>query len=174
MSETHVEKIKVEFEGWHCIPKRETKEILNEARQRFKNANFIDNCGILVETAQPDKAFLFCLDTLQRYKNYFTSWDGYIIKKISKRIIYNYQDKKRKLSFNYFKKLITENNFNDIKLVLAGILYISPDEAKIIFSTIECDMDKQIILMNDEELKIAYNQLIKHSSSIERKFNRED
>jgi len=165
------EKIKIEFEGWHCIPKREEKKILIEARQRFKNANFIDNCGILVETVQPDKALLFCLEILERYKNCINAWDGYTIKKVSKRAIYNYQDKKRKLLFSYFKKLIIENQFDDIKTVLAGILYLSPDEISFIISSIEKDLNKLMVLMNDEELKLAYNQLLKYASFIIRQIN---
>jgi hypothetical protein len=169
-NENIIEKIKIEFEGWHCIPKKETKKILIEARQRFKNANFIDNCGIIVETSKPENTLSFCLEILNRYKKMINSWDGYCIKKISKRIIYNYKDKKRKLSFEYFKKLIIENKFNDIKLVLAGILYLNLNEIKKIISIIEIDMNKQIIEMNEEELKISYEILIKQSSLILRKF----
>jgi len=170
MSEIVIEKIKIEFEGWHCIPKRESKRILSEARRRFKNANFIDNCGILVETAKPVKTLAFCLEILFRYKDYFGSWDGYVIRKVSKRVIYNYQDKKRKLPFEYFKKLITENTFEDINIVLSGILYIDPEETKMIISTIERDIKKILISMNDDELKMAYKQIIKFSSTIIRKF----
>jgi len=164
-------KLKLEFEGWHCISKKETKKILENARSRFINANFIDNCGLLIETIDEINVLFFCLEVIKEYQFLLGSWDGYSIKKISKRIVYNYQDKKRKLSFEYFKKLITENSFEDIKVVLAGILYLYPDEAKTILGTIERDLNKLFVEMNDEMLKTAYGLLIKYASCSIRKFS---
>lgn len=164
-------KIKIELEGWHCIPKKETKVILDIARFRFSNANFIDNCGLLVETENELDVLSFCLETIYNNKSYLGSWDGYTIRKISKRIVYNYQDKKRKLTFEYFKKLITENKFDDVKIVLAGILYLDPDETKVMLNTIERDLNRLLIEMKEEQLKIAYNLVIKYSSASVRKFS---
>jgi hypothetical protein len=164
-------KLKLEFEGWHCLPKKETKVLLNLARAQFRNANFVDNNGLLVETDNELEAFRFCLETILFYSKLLGSWDGYIVRKISKRIIFNYQDKKRKLSFEYFKKLVTENKFDDIKIVLAGILYLDPDEVKVALSTIERDISRLFAEMNDEQIKIAYNSLIKFASASVRKFS---
>lgn len=164
-------KLKLEFEGWHCLSKKEMKVLLNIARAQFRNANFVDNNGLLVETIDELEAFKFCLETISRYKKFLGSWDGYIVRKISKRIIFNYQDKKRKLSFDYFKKLVTENKLDDIKIVLAGILYLDPDEVKVMLSTIERDLSKLFSEMKDENLKVSYNQLIKFASVSVRKFS---
>ena len=164
-------KLKIELEGWHCLPKKETKNILEIARSQFNNANFIDNSGLLVETEDEITAFKFCIDIIQKYKNFLGSWDGYIVRKISKRIVYNYQDKKRKLSFEYFKKLVIESKFDDIKIVLAGILYLDPDETKVILSTIERDLSKLYHEMDEAQLKIAYNLLIKYASTSIRNFS---
>jgi hypothetical protein len=164
-------KLKLEFEGWHCLPKKETKVLLNIARAQFRNANFVDNNGLLIETDNELEAFRFCLEAIQNYSNLLGSWDGYIVRKISKRIIFNYQDKKRKLSFEYFKKLVTENKFDDIKIVLAGILYLDPDEVRVMLSTIERDLSKLFNEMNDDQLKTSYNLLIKFASASIRKFS---
>ena len=164
-------KLKLEFEGWNCLPKKETKTLLSIARAQFRNANFVDNNGLLVDTEDELEAFKFCLETIERYKKLLGSWDGYIVRKISRRIIFNYQDKKRKLSFDYFKKLVTENKFDDIKIVLAGILYLDPDEVKVMLSTIERDLSRLFPEMNENNLKTSYNLLIKFASSSVRKFS---
>jgi hypothetical protein len=164
-------KLKLELEGWHCLPKKETKAILDVARVRFSNANFIDNSGLLVETDNELEAFSFCLEIISQHKNLLGSWDGYAVRRISKRIVFNYQDKKRKLSFEYFKKLIKESKLEDSKIVLAGILYLDPDETKVVLSTIERELSKLLIEMKDDQLKIAYNLLIKHASMSVRKFS---
>jgi hypothetical protein len=164
-------KLKLEFEGWHCLPKKETKVLLSLARAQFSNANFIDKCGILVETENELEGFKFCLETIEKYKQFLGSWDGYTVRKISKRIVFNYQDKKRKLSFEYFKKLVLENKFEDVKVVLAGTLYLDPDEVKVMLSTIERDLSKLFSEMNEDLLKTAYNLLIKYSSTTVRKFS---
>jgi hypothetical protein len=141
------------------------------ARAQFRNANFVDNNGLLIETDNELDAFRFCLNTISSYQKLFGSWDGYTIRKVSKRIIFNYQDKKRKLSFEHFKKLVTENKFDDIKMVLAGILYLDPDEVKVVLSTIERDLAKLFTEMNDDQLKTSYNSLIKFASASVRKFS---
>lgn len=164
-------KLKLEFDGWHCLPKRETKVILNIARAQFINANFVDNNGLLIEAFSELEAFKFCLDIINKYEKLLGSWDGYLIRKISKRIIYNYQDKKRKLTFDYFKKLIIENKIDDVKIVLAGILYLRPDEVKIVLSNIERDISILFSEMNENQLKSSYNSLIKYASSSIRKFS---
>jgi hypothetical protein len=166
-----VPKIKIEFDGWHCLSKRDAKTLLSVARAQFKNANFIDNSGLLIETENELEGFRFCLEIIKEYKNCFGSWDGYTVRKISKRIVYNYQDKKRKLTFEYFKKLVTTNKFEEIKVVLAGILYLSPDEIKIILGTIERDLSKLFTEMDDKFLKIAYSLLIKYASVNIRSFS---
>jgi hypothetical protein len=163
-------KLKLEFEGWHCLPKNETKVILDMARMRFVNANFIDNCGLLVETTDELKAFSFCLEIIAQYINILGSWNGYTVRKISRRIVFNYQDKKRKLSFEYFKKLITESRFEDATIILAGKLYLDPNETKMMLKTIERDLGKFLVEMKDNQLKIAYNLLIKYASTSVRKF----
>jgi len=164
-------KLKLEFEGWHCLPKKETRVLLDKARALFENANFVDNNGILIETNDELETFKFCLDIIKEYKIFLGSWDGYIVRKISKRIIFNYQDKKRKLTFESFKKFVIENKFDDIKVVFAGILYLDPDEVRIVLSTIERDLVCLFSEMNENQLKIAYNLLIKYAGSSIRKFS---
>jgi len=164
-------KLKLEFDGWHCLPKRETKVILNIARAQFINANFVDNNGLLIEASSELEAFKFCLNIINKYEKLLGSWDGYLIRKISKRIIYNYQDKKRKLTFDYFKKLVIENKIDDVKIVLAGILYLRPDEVKIVLSNIERDISILFSEMNETQLKSSYNSLIKYASTSIRKFS---
>jgi hypothetical protein len=164
-------KIKLEFEGWHCFSKKQTKVILDIARLKFKNANFIDNSGLLVEADDELDALKFCLETIVENRKFLGSWDGYTLRKISKRIVFNYQDKKRKLSFDYFKKLVIENKLDDVKVVLAGILYLDPDETKNLLNTIERDLNKLFSNMDESCLKIAYNLLIKYASTSERTFS---
>jgi len=164
-------KIKLELEGWHCLSKKDMKSILTEARFRFDNANFVDNSGLLIDTDNEISISSFCLEILDKYKKQLGSWDGYCIRKISKRIIFNYQDKKRKLSFEYFKKLVTENKFDDFKVVLAGILYLESNELKTILGSIERQIGKLYNEMCEEELKKSYNLLIKDASSSIRKFS---
>jgi hypothetical protein len=164
-------KLKLEFEGWHCLSKKDAKDLLSIARSHFSNANFIDNSGLLIETDDELEGFRFCLDVIEKHKQKLGSWNGYSVRKISKRIIYNYQDKKRKLSFEYFRKLVTENRFDDIKIVLAGILYLDPDEIRVILSTIERDIKVLFSDMDEEMLKVSYNLLIKYASSTVRKFS---
>lgn len=164
-------KVKLEFEGWHCLPKKERKTLLNIARAQFVNANFVDNNGLLVETENELEAFCFCLETMRKYSVFLGAWDGYSVRKVSKRIIYNYQDKKRKLAYDYFKKLVTENKFEDIKVVLAGTLYLDPDEVKVLLSTIERDISKLFNEMDEDQLKSSYNTLIKYAGASVRKFS---
>ncbi|MDD5649661.1 MAG: hypothetical protein PHF86_04475 [Candidatus Nanoarchaeia archaeon] len=164
-------KLKLEFEGWHCLSNKDAKNILKTARLRFKNANFIDNSGLLVDTEDELDCFKFCLETISQYNKNLGSWDGYNIRKLSRRIVYNYQDKKRKLSFEYFKRLVTENKFEDIKVVLAGILYLTPEDVKVMLGTIERDLSKLFIEMDEQTLKISYNLLLKYSSSSIRNFS---
>ena len=80
-------KLKLEFEGWHCLPKKDTLVVLKLARQRFKNANFVDNNGLLIETDNQIDSMQFVLDVLDFYEKYFGAWDGFSIRKISRRII---------------------------------------------------------------------------------------
>lgn len=164
-------KLKLEFEGWHCVSKKDAKTLLGIARAQFKNANFIDNSGLLIETDDELEGFRFCLETIEKYKKSLGSWDGYTVRKISRRVVYNYQDKKRKLTFEYFKKLVVDNKFEDVKVVLAGILYLSPDEVKVILGTIERDLSKLFAEMDDKLLKISYNLLIKYASATVRNFS---
>jgi len=164
-------KLKLELEGWHCFSKKETKVILSIARAQFSNANFIDNSGLLVEADDELEVLKFCLEMIERYKDTLGSWDGYTIRRISRRIVYNYQDKKRKLSFEYFKKLVTSNKFDDVRVVLAGILYLDPDEVKISLNVIERDLNRLFGEMDENSLRVAYNLLIKYASTSVRSFS---
>ena len=92
----------------------------------------------------------------------FLSWDGYELKRLSNKIIINFSDRKRKLPFNYFKKLIINNKLEDSIIVLAGILYLEPEEVSEIISS------KNI---KDEEFKDLYRVLLMHSSSKIRPFS---
>lgn len=169
-----LKKIKIEFEGWHCLSKKIKKTILDLARAQFINANFIDNSGLLIESPNELEIFRFCLEVIQTYKSFLGSWDGYTVRKISKRIVYNYQDKKRKLSFEFFQKLIKENRYEDIKVVIAGNLYLDPSEASLILNSIERDLKISFEKMDEKKLKMAYNLLIKLASISVRKFSLEN
>jgi len=161
----------LEFDGWHCLSKKQNKEILNIARERFVNANFIDKIGLVVEDHDESRIHDFCLETLDKYKKYFRNWDGYNIKKISKRILYNYADKKRKLKLGYFKKLVKNNKLKDIQIILAGTLYLDINDIKDILMSIESEFDKSFDMMRDRELEEAYRILLMYSSSRVRKFS---
>ena len=164
-------KIKLVFDGWHCLSKRQTKDILKDARIKFMNANFIDNSGLLIEHFEEIDVVKFCLETIEMYKNTFNSWDGYELKKISRKILYSYADRKRKLKFSYFKKLIRENNFSDVRVVLSGILYLEPKEVGDLLITLEKDFEIQLYRMDDKVLHDVYRLLLMYAASRERKFS---
>lgn len=153
------------------MSKKQNKEILNKAREKFRNVNFSDNSGLLIEAEDEINVFRFCLEICEEYKATFGSWNGYEIKKMSQRIFFNYADRKRKLKFDYFKKIVQENNISDIKLVLAGILYLEPDEVLDLLITTEKKFGNSFKKMLEDEIKDAYNILIMYASSKERKFS---
>ena len=86
------------------------------------------NASELLENNDELSIYNFCLYIINKYKGSLGSWNGCEIKKLSRKILYNYADRKRKLKFKYFKKLIKENKFKDSKIILAGILYLEPKE----------------------------------------------
>lgn len=164
-------KIKLSFDGWHCLSKRQTQDILKRARNLFLNANFVDGVGLLIEDNDELRIFNFCLEIIECYKINFGGWNGYEIKKISRKILSNFADRKRKLHFDYFKKLIKENDFQDAKVVLAGILYLKPDEVGDLLVTLERDFGQSLKEMDDEELGDGYRILLMYSSSKDRTFS---
>jgi len=153
------------------LSRKQNKEILNEARSRFINANFIDKNGLVVEDLYEARIHDFCLEILEKYKHVFRNWDGYNIKKISKRILFNYADKKRKLELNYFKKLVRNNKLRDIQFVLAGTLYLEINDIKDALMSIESEFNKTFDIMNERELEEAYRIILMYSSSRVRKFS---
>ncbi len=164
-------KLSVEFDGWHILSKKERTEILELARKKFSNANFFITYGLIIEYSDEQVIFKFCLDILSAYKGSFGSWDGYTIKKLSRKIIYNYNDKKRKLKLDYFKKLARTSTINDMKIVLAGALYLTPDDIRTIIFEIERRLKKQLNDMSDKELDRAYQILLNYSSTLFRNFS---
>lgn len=164
-------KIKLIFDGWHCLSKRQQNEILAKARNVFVNANFVDNVGLLIVHNCEIEVHKFCLQVLDDYDKSFKSWNGYEIKRLSRKILFNYADRKRKLKFDYFCSLIRESKFADTKLVLAGILYLEPDEVEMNLIQIERNFERSLKDMNDEELEDVYKILIMYASSKDRKFS---
>lgn len=164
-------KIKLVFDGWHCLSKRQTKEILKEARAVFVNANFMDNTGLLIENYDEVVVLKFCLRTLKQYKGTFNSWNGYEIKKISRKILFSYADRKRKLKFNYFKQLVRESKYTDIKLILAGTLYLEPKEVSDLLMSMEKDFEIPLYKMDDKALQDIYRLLLMYAASKERIFS---
>ena len=164
-------KIRIAFDGWHCLSKRQTNEILKMARNFFKNANFFNNNGLLIEHVDEISIYKFCLDVIEIYRNSLGSWNGYEIKKISKKVLYNFADRKRKLNFEYFKKLVRENLFADIRLILAGKLYLEPEEISNVLVSIEKDFEYGLREMDDKALNDAYRLLLMYASSKERNFS---
>ena len=164
-------KLSVEFDGWHILSKKERTAILSLAREKFSNANFFATYGLIIEYDDESTIFKFCLDILSAYKISFGSWDGYTIKKLSRKIVYNYNDKKRKLKQDYFKKLARTSTINDMKIVLAGALYLTPDDIRTIIFEIERKLKKQLKEMSDKELDRAYQILLNYSSTLFRNFS---
>lgn len=163
-------KIKVEFDGWKLLSKKQIKEILQQARQKFINANFSGNHGLLLESKNEMEVFDFCLKILEQYKEIFYNWNGYKISKISQKIILNYADKKRKLNRTYFEKLIRENSLEDIKLIIAGSLYLDPDTAIDILMKVQRELNNTFRQMDDEELNKAYQLLLMNAAEFDRNF----
>jgi len=164
-------KLSVEFDGWHILSKKERNTILDLARENFSNANFFSTYGLIIEYYDEPAVFKFCLDILSAYKRSFGSWDGYTIKKLSRKIIYNYNDKRRKLQPDYFKKLAKTSTIDDMKIVLAGALYLAPDDIRTIIFEIERKLKKQLSEMGDKELNRAYQILLNYSSTLFRNFS---
>jgi hypothetical protein len=164
-------KLKLSFDGWHCLSKKQTQDVLKRARGIFHNANFVDGVGLLIEDSNEINIVKFCLEIISLYKIDFANWDGYEIKRISKKILINFADRKRKLSKEYFVKLIKENELHEVLTVIAGMLYLSPDEVSEVINTAENDFDKPYKMMEENELNDLYRILIMYASSKERSFS---
>ena len=162
-------KVCVEFDGWHCLSRKQRKEILAIARENFVNANFCNDKGMILEDSDNYKIHKYCLDIIESFKTTFRNWDGYKISSLSKRTTFNYNDRKRKLNFEYFKILINEELQNS-KLVLAGILYLDPEETLTLLTDFQREHNKLFKDMNEDELDKAYKMLILYASSKIRNF----
>jgi hypothetical protein len=162
-------KIKIEFDGWRCLSKKQQLEILQLSRSKFVNSNFSDN-GLLVEAKEEYDAFHFCYLAIIQYRESLNNWDGYSVSKLSKKIILNFADRKRKLKFEYFKRLIKENSLDDAKFILAGNLYLYPDDTVEILSDVQREMNNTFRHMNDDELLKAYHIILMKAAERERKF----
>ena len=163
-----MEKIKVTFDGWHCFSRKQQKEILAIARSIFTNSNFCD-LGLMIEDEDRYKIHKFCLDILESFKKTLNNWDGYKIVQLSTRTLISYSDKKRKLSLEYFKELVKED-FQKSKLVLAGILYLDPEEVLAFLKDYENEVNNLFQNMTDIELDQAYKNLILFASTKIRTF----
>ena len=164
-------KLLIKYDGWHCLSKRQNQEILKKARELFVNANFVDNTGLLIEHDRELDIHKFCLDIAYEYRKSFGGWNGYVIEKLSKRIQNNYADRKRKLKLDFFNKLIKNEEPNDIYIVLAGKLYLEPDETYLIIKNFEKDYSCNLKSMSEAELKKLYRFLLMYSSAKDRKFS---
>jgi hypothetical protein len=158
-------KIKLEFDGWHCFSRDQMNEILSKARSKFSNANFFEGHGLLIETTNELKILEFCLEIIETYKFTIKNWDGYHFSKISKRVLLSFADKKRKLTFEYFKRLIKDSELDDIKIVLAGILYLEPDKVLEILMNTQRLINNHYRFMNDDELQKSYRLILKESTN---------
>jgi hypothetical protein len=163
-------KVRVDFDGWHCLSRKQKKEILTIARNNFLNANFCEETGLLIEDTDHYKIHKFCIDILESFKISLGNWDGYKISKLSRRVFFNYADRKRKLNFEYFKILI-KDDLQKTKLILAGILYLDPEEVVTVLSDYERESNKLLNEMSEEQLDIGYRTLILFASSKSRSFS---
>jgi len=163
-------KVRIDFDGWHCLSRKQKREILAIARNNFVNANFCEDSGLLIEDIDQYKIHKFCLDILESFKITLSNWDGYKISKLSKRVFFSYADKKRKLTFEYFKTLIKED-LQKSKIIFAGILYLDPEDVMNVLTDSEREANKLLIYMNDEELDKVYKILILYASSKVRSFS---
>jgi hypothetical protein len=163
-------KVRIDFDGWHCLSRKQRREILSIARNNFINANFCGEQGLIIEDRDDYRIHKFCLDILESFKITLSNWDGYKISKLSKRVFFNYADKKRKLTFEFFKSLIKED-LQKSKLVFAGILYLDPEEVMSVLTDSEREANKLLKDMNEEELDIVYKMLILFASSKVRSFS---
>lgn len=166
----YVYKLKVEFDGWHKLPKKTTQEILVNARKIFLNTNFFENSGLIIEHHNQSEIFTFCLKILETYQNLFKNWDGYVIRKVSKNILNNYADKKRKLKFEVFKKL-NYTYIDKTSILLAGVLYLEPSFVEDILLIIQDKLNRPLKLMTEDQLEKAYKLLLNYSSYELRKFS---
>jgi len=158
-------KLKLEFDGWHCLSKKQQNEILEIARRNFKNANFNEKNGLLIEDDNELNIHKFSVDIINSFEKTLNNWDGYTIRKVSKKLLFNYADRKRKLQFEFFKKLVVENNLKDSKIILAGILYLEPNEIKDILMDIQREYGMLFSDMKEEELMEAYKTILIYASA---------
>lgn len=162
-------KIKVELDGWKNLSKKQQKEILDKARTLFLNVNFFENTGLIIETNNILKVFIFVDEIIERYKSVFKNWDGFLIRKVSKSVLNNYIDKKKNLKLEYFKDAIKNNNIETASILIAGPLYLEPDYIQdILFIVRE---GKEFKKMSECELEKCYKQLLNYTSYNLRKFS---
>ena len=163
-------KLKIEFDGWRLLSKQQQNEILKIARNNFQNANFFEN-GLLIEDFDQMKILKFCSDIINSFKKTFNNWDGFKIQKMSTKISLNYNDRKRKLNFDYFKKLVLEHDLNESKLIIAGLLYMEPEVIKNKLIDLEYETGCLFRMMNDSQIKKTYNSLLFYSAYVGRKID---
>jgi hypothetical protein len=168
-------KIKIEFDGWHCLSREQMNEILVKARGKFSNANFFEGRGLLIEDNNTTEMFKtevailsFCLEIINTYRSTIRNWDGYNFSKISKKVLLNFADKKRKLTFEYFKRLVKDSELDDIKIVLAGILHLDPDTVLEILMMTQRMMNNNYKFMNDDELQKSYRMILMEAAGNEK------
>jgi hypothetical protein len=163
-------KVRIDFDGWHCLSRKQKRQILAIARNNFTNANFCGDQGLIIEDVDQYKIHTFCLDILESFKATLSNYDGYKISKLSKRTFFSYADKKRKLTFEFFKSLIKED-LQKSKLVFAGVLYLDPEEVLEVLTDSQREANKLLKDMNEEELDTVYKTLILFASSKVRSFS---
>lgn len=152
-------KLKIEFDGWINLSRKQQKDILTIARNNFMNANFvIDRTGLLIEDNNELNIHKFCLDIIEVFKDTFKALDGYVIKRMSQKHYINISNIKRILTIEYFTTLIQNNNIDDASIVLAGMLYLTPDDIK-------------PILAENGEINDIYKVLITYAGTKNRPFS---
>jgi hypothetical protein len=153
-------KIRVEFDGWRYLTREQTEEILADARRNFVNANFFESRGLLIEARDELTVLSFCHEIIKIYQSTFGTWDGFNFSRLSTKIVLQFADKKRKLDFGYFRKLIKDSSLEDIKVVLAGILYLTPDDVLEILMKMQKTIQVNFKEMNDDELQKSYKMIL--------------
>lgn len=171
MAKRETLKVKIEFDGWHCLSKKQKKFILGKARESFINANFANHQGLLIEHNVEAEVLMFPVMVMERLGDIFGNWDGYKITKVSVKTLLNFADRKRKLKLDYFKRLIKENDLQEVKVLLAGNLYLTTDDVVEILMNIQREMNNTFRQMSEEELDYSYRLLLMYAAQKERSLN---